>query len=603
MLNIQIESIKKSLLSHNVDIHNPNYKSSKEYLQIKDTKITTDNGCSMSLEKFIEQYLLSKQEIVETYDSIFDMGNPYELDDNECTDISVANEIILLGLSKKNIIEADEYEIVNNFVRTGGLIDRLKIHLDFDLDAFTKKDNQYKRERCKILYLFYILEHKYFVGTNVLEMFNNPSMENIDNLFMGMQTRNGTVIKTIKELLEKEMDLSTKAHIEKDIYEMVSYWENILNNAQYLMDFFHMNKYEYDFKETIDILYSKTTGNISQDISQYTMYPIEMLYLRILQHEYKGNLKDICLINKIEKNYDYNISPDQIEKMEELHDTPIDINNIEQYINENALRLSKYVYLKAKPNKEDVRRIRKAKEKIPKLFTFCKEAKLFLNVADIANELQLVSFLQAILLDDPGETFDYVFYGYQKYNKHMKRVQAALKTDDYVPIALQRYWVRKVTDRWYANLGRYDERIALRKFEMTCDNILMEILNQPCLDEMYKMHKFFLERVDEALITTSEQIWAVTQLEKHLQANCYKYIDPLRIIRYAFLYPPEINCTYCYLIEKIDVAIENHCSLIKERLTISTANGKGEMVFDLDIAFNHPNKQCILYDFNIISAQ
>lgn len=107
MLNIQIEIIKQSLLFHNVDIHNPNYKSSKEYLEIKNTRIITGNGYSVSLENFIERYLLSKQEIDETYDSIFDMGNPYELDDNECTDISVANEIILLGLSKKNIIDVN----------------------------------------------------------------------------------------------------------------------------------------------------------------------------------------------------------------------------------------------------------------------------------------------------------------------------------------------------------------------------------------------------------------------------------------------------------------------------------------------------------------
>lgn len=198
-----------------------------------------------------------------------------------------------------------------------------------------------------------------------------------------------------------------------------------MENAYYLMDFMYENEYEYDFEGTINLLKSNT-GKSSKYAPQYTLSPIEMLYLKITQHEYIGNMRDIRKLNEIEKNYTHNIPLELVAEMKELHYNRIDINNFEQYLHENALRLSKYVYFGKKPNKEDVRKIRKAKEKFLKWLDFRKRAKPLLNPESICNELQLVSFLQAVILDDSNEIFDYAFHGYDKYYNHKPRVQAAL---------------------------------------------------------------------------------------------------------------------------------------------------------------------------------
>ena len=70
-----------------------------------------------------------------------------------------------------------------------------------------------------------------------------------------------------------------------------------------------------------------------------------MLYLKITQHEYIGNMKDIRKLNEIEKDYTHNIPPELVAEMKVLHYNHIDINNFSQYLHKNALRLSKYVYL------------------------------------------------------------------------------------------------------------------------------------------------------------------------------------------------------------------------------------------------------------------
>ena len=228
------------LSSHNVDIHNHYYKSSENYLKVKDTRIVINSPYSMPLEEFIERYLVSEQEVIKTYESIYEMGNPYKFDDKDCEDIAVAEEIILNEPVDKESEKTIE-EIVNNFVRPRGLIDRLNTYLGIDLESFPNKDKKYKRERCKILYLFYTLEKKY-AHTNVLMLLSNPSMENIDNSFIGMQTHNGEIIKLIKESLEKELPLATKEKIKKDIARISKTWDAVMENAYYLMDFMYEPK-------------------------------------------------------------------------------------------------------------------------------------------------------------------------------------------------------------------------------------------------------------------------------------------------------------------------------------------------------------------------
>lgn len=609
MYNALKEDVEKFLQSNNVNIHNPNtnYKSSDEYKRIKDTIINIDNACFIPIEEFIEHYLLSDLEVMQTYDSIYDMGNPDILTDDQSTDNAVAYEITLMDPSLANIDNSEKDEkvnsIENNLKRPGGLIDRLKSHLGINLESFDKKDMQYKRERCKILYLFYKLEHTTFSHINILKLLSNPSMENIDMSSVGIHTCYGDIVKTIKDSLEKELAPSKREKIKNTIYNIVSTWQNILKNVQKLMDFFYAENIKCNFENAIQALSVDTKDCEPQSASYSTLSPIEMLYLKIIQLEYTGNEKDICNVNKIEKNSMHSISPALIVEMKQLYHTHADMQNIEQYIYKHALRLSKYVYLSTTVQKEGAKKIRNARGKFSIWLDFCTRTNPSLDIATISNDLQIVSFLQAILLDDSVEKFDYSFYGYQKYFKHMRQVQSALKNENYVPNALQVYWIRKVIDRWYANLGRYDERIILRKFETAIDTILIEILKQPCLDEMIKMYNYYMDKVDEAFLTTADQIHTVRRLKDYLHSLSYEYIDPCYKIHYAFLYPREIAYTYEYLIRKIKAAIENHYPLIKERLTISTANGKGEVVLDLDIAFDHHNKQCVLQNFEIVSLE
>lgn len=605
--------LREYLKFNDIDLYN--YKNSDNYTKIKSKQLFLPSVGNISFDDLIERFLADKNQLLSHYESIYNMGHIHEIEinDEEYEDNCVALEIIQklsikpskptgkkLSFEEMEQIRADEEieadEFVEKFTRPGGLIERLKTYLNFDLDNFDKESKRYKYERCKILYFFYMLEHIYFLKTNVLMLLSKPSMENIDNSSLGWKTYNGWIIKLIKASLEKELPRSAR-EIRNRITEIVTTWDAILENAYILMDFLYGNGYEYDFEKTIRPLSSIEKGVEKEEFVQYTDSPIETLYLKIVQHEFLGNVKDISKINSIQKNYDYSVPPEMIEEMKKLHYNKVDIKNIDLYIEQNALRISKYVYLKSNPSKYEKNKVYNSKKKIHKWLNFCFRAKPLLNIQDISNELRIISFLQAVILDDPRETFDYIFHDYQDHFKHKPQVQGALKNDNHVVDALQCYWSRKVTDRWYSNIGRYHMRMKAREFEKVCDDILEGILSKPSLNEMWETHNQYIDKVDDSLITTNDQIQAVQNLVNFLGNAGFKYKDDSYLIRYAFLYPPDNASIFADLTRLINAAIKIHKPHLSIIFAISNSTCTKNFVSRFIFSFDYENYKCILQKF------
>lgn len=440
-----------------------------------------------------------------------------------------------------------------------------------------------------------MLEHRHYPKINVLMLLDKPSMESIDNTFLGWQTHNGEILRTVKEALGKELPLEEKGRIYSTIAAISIGWDNVLDNARLLLDFLYDYGFDYN---SVELLPSPTPLFITdKDGWEATyQYPVEKLYLIVCQREYLGNLFDIAFANKIQNSNNYDVSPELVEEMKSLIHEPVDFNNAEKHIKDHALRLSHYVYLGKKTTKEDVRRIRTFAHKFQKFLDFCYRADCVINIKEISNELQVVSFLQALILDDQSEVFDYIYHGYQDEAKHMKRVQAALKDDKRIPDALKVYWVRKVTDRWYANVGKYDVRLALRRIEQNCDEIRKQILSQSSLEEMIAAHDFYMGQVDSSFLEVKNQIQAVIRMVRFLQRMGFKYVDHRCKIRYAFL-DSEDRDGIC------DTILTNIHSTIQDRAPSCqiTCEAKGAAVEDagffLELAFDYWEKICMLTQF------
>lgn len=614
----------ESLNQKGIDIHSPNYKESENYNNVKNAPIYTYDG-AMTVEEYIERSLLTPQELIDSYSSIYDMGNPYELSIDECEYANIAYDIIkdipedeetiermksaersmdIIEMQEANKREAANV-LAQTFIRPDGYIAQLKKHLNLDLDLFDDNTIRNKREKAKIIHFLYMLREKHFPDINALILLSKPSMENIDNTSLDMATYNGKIIGFIKHALEKELDLSIKQEIKDTVSSIVSDWYNSMNNAQILMNFEYGNGYEYDFEETIRSLQSASEElAIAEKVINYRHSPIELLYLKIVQHEYHGNIKDIMIVNSIQTEAVHVVPPELVEKMKELHYKAVDFDNVEEYIQENALSLAGYVYLGAKTDKEMVRKIRECKDKVRILLDFCIRARPLLDIKDIANELQLVSLLQAIILDSQNKIFDYTFYAYQRYMKNKPRVQAALKINNekdskYEVDALKIYWVRKVSDHWYANIGRNEARARVRKLENVCDMIIRDILNQPNLDEMLDMHMRYTTELDYELISTNGQIEGTQLLVRYLYSKGFEYKDHFYKIRYAFLSSKEIVDIYNKLASIIDSIIENKKPSAEVTVETPSSNGEYVIMTNFKLCFDYENKICIMQKINL----
>ena len=202
-------------------------------------------------------------------------------------------------------------------------------------------------------------------------------------------------------------------------------------------------------------------------------------------------------------------------------------------------------------------------------------------------------------MDNQSEIFNYTYHNYQQEAKHMMRVQAALKNDKRVPDALQTYWVRKVADRWYANVGKYNVRLKLRKIEQIYDEIRKQILKQPTLDGMIAMHEFYLKQIDPSVLDIECQIEAVNRIVSFLQEKGFRYEDSECKIRYSFLNPEECNSICDFALTIIQETIQNH-----EPSCQIECEPKGSIVKDAGffwkLAFDYCERTCTLTQFAFV---
>ena len=236
------------------------------------------------------------------------------------------------------------------------------------------------------------------------------------------------------------------------------------------------------------------------------------------------------------------------------------------------------------------------------MIDFCYRARPLLNIKEISNELQVISFLQAIILEQQNEIFDYIFYGYQNHNKHKPRVQAALKNDDYTCDALQVYWIRIVTDHFYMNIGEYDARVEMRELENAVNYVLKEILSKSDLCEMEYTSRFYENKLNQLLEPIKYQIEMIQFLIEYLEKKGFKYIDEHNKIYDAFDAVPFSyrNNLYNSLIYQINEIIKIKEPVLLITLEPANINNNKEKGFRLELFFDYQKHECILQRFEFL---
>lgn len=230
--------------------------------------------------------------------------------------------------------------------------------------------------------------------------------------------------------------------------------------------------------------------------------------MRILQLEYLGHVNDtLAILNKAETNT-YEVPPKFWPRMRKFRACPFEMGDLEWFFEQdNAVKIAKYVYLKDDITPEECRNIYRqdgksnVREKVQRFLKFWE----FTNSpggykADNVSVLLVISCLQCIFLDDRNEIFRYAYHGFERENSTGKfHVQAALKKDEsqrkHICDVEKLYWVRKVLDRCYVNMGCGDGLQVIREFEKLHCEIVKDIFSSDSLEEMEEKSNCYAELI------------------------------------------------------------------------------------------------------------
>lgn len=494
---IPIEGLYGIYIHYKIDINDKDFNKTDAYKEHAGMTFGTYDGVSLTLGEYIERFLLADFDLYDYHESIFSMGNPYELDLGSEEELFT---LVATEIAEQTGVEAEDRtsELTKTLQNYPTLI---KKYFGLDLTLFDDSEHGSRCEIAKILYYFYMLKHQEFPQVNIFDLLSKPSMENIALADFLQETYNGHIIHRVLMDIRKELPLSVIGEIEHTVFTMSLIWDEYLLNL-YLSTFQDIAndtekglQFETLISEKIQNL-NKPTPWSRDENDAYDLSPVATLYLFIIRYQYIGQAIDTMRVNAVQIDSDYNISPELVAKLRRMTAQHVRISDIETYIDDHADEIAACVYPGRTITRNDRKKIRQHGEKVRALVEFCHRARPFNRVDDnVESALFILSCMQAILLDSQNETFDYIYSGYQRNTKHRPRVQKALKGDPHPVDALKMYWVRKIMEHWHANVGVSVQWRMFKDFETIYNQKWLEVLSCQSLSGMIKLHEFYQKQL------------------------------------------------------------------------------------------------------------
>lgn len=434
-------------------------------------------------------------------EKIYEMGSKYQLKPEECSFMELEKHIHLLETygdegpddEIKNFLDEKDPKDGLIFFQKNGYIGQIKENLNLDLNKYLLSKNvDNQREIYKILYLVYALKKEY--GNKVLQIFKNPTMAVVDYHEFNQQSYGTKLVSGIKSELEKELTAEFTNYINEVLHSIVEAAEYFENEFSKRIDRCLDYGMSPNMEAAAEVLDFRDSILMENPIIEESFSPIQALYWRVAQSEYIGRYNDIIRINSIsnDAHNNYNVPESMIPEYKLLNNTFITYIGIEDQIEREVNFLAKYVYRKQEVSKSEKEKILYHKNKIRKIVKHITFPYTRIIYEGMDNKLFLVACFQAILLDQRNEKFDYSFFGYRKDLKKIPKVQAIFKEKSVPPEILRKYWHRKVSDHYYANLGRYEQQCTKRKIEEACDKSILRIISSSTPDVVNKLGRIYV---------------------------------------------------------------------------------------------------------------
>ncbi len=473
-----------------IDISSNEYYKNEKFKQLE--KEYVFNGINIPKSWWIEKNLIGQERLKEIY-GIYAMGIEHEYSEKELKRTEWMKELADRYEYETKIKTKEEFgrtiKDIEQYMfrkKTGesdgtGLVERLK-SLGFDIEKFDHPKSEI--EKIKLLYFLYCFEFDNKV--KIYPFLSNPTLENVDNMIVEDETRNGELMACLKNNLLKEIDWNYIKEVKDRIYDIATQWEKLIFYVRSL-ELWGVSK---DYLETINSDLKWLISDIEESPVVYEDSLLETFYLKLSLHEMVGRESD--LLNVSDKYSVEVIEPGgyRLKKFRELWAETISINwkeRLEQYetvfcyIEEHRRLLAQCVLGKEDIDSNDYKKFNRAVKGISYFLNFLKDNT---NASEIGfiSVLLVVSYLQVAVLMDKNEKVENPFYRYtaedrRTFNSEIWRGREALRKS-------QLAWKEKVMAQYDANCGKRGLRRCERDIEHQLDSLLLRVYKCNSLREM-----------------------------------------------------------------------------------------------------------------------
>ena len=495
------------LEKYGVDIEDDNYIYHSKVQEFRTEEAVTVNLVHISAMYLIEKVFVGQERLEKLYGP-YSFSVERQLTEKELKSYVWQKKIAEVVSEKGgSMVSKDVYQYYNrkaalnkdgNQNSKSGLIERLK-SLGFDLKCFPDDS-----DKIRLLYNLFFFE--YDNNVKLLSFLGNPTLENADNSFGGGKTRNGILLRKLIMPIYPIIDKEYVYQVRSGLNAIMLHWQEQVEKIRLFVDT-SANYSSIPDLDRIDSWLERYLGNIYFNKNgEYRDSVLETFFLKISQHEYLGNEKDLISIRKSrsgQRNIP-NYRPEECIRMA-YRLIPKDADEIESYVKKNIDKLSCFVYDRENVTDQEKKKII---ENIDSLNAYIEMANTYTKMGQskYIKEYLVVAAL-AEILNPCNEKISNTFYRYKtsdqkKYSAELKNKKKHIN-DSSVNDAFaksQLAWIDKVNERFDICLGRSEESSRENNIENNLDRLIIKILSVNNFYDMMWIHNLFKSITDAILI-------------------------------------------------------------------------------------------------------
>lgn len=499
---------KADLEINKIDISSDDYdiQNDKAFRKL-DTIFVSEDGKVISESWFVEKYMIGQERIESKY-GCYLMGLDRKLTEEE---------LEWDYLYKQLDIRYPDSDAKRNITRTDkkGLLIRIKETLGFDLNDFPNE----QQARMKLLYLLYCFEREF--GVEFSSYFNNPTLENTDDLIVNVKTKNGHLMEYLKRQIVRELDTPFILTVNSLCCKMIEDWENQLRELMFKLDTIMT-------RNTKDELVSECNLALElfepvEHITEHGKYKhslLETVYLKLWQHENLGRENDILDVTQRTQEFLSNL-PNNLTKYQKLAGKTIYKKDLKKYVYDNRKTLAQLVFESDTITSNQYKKFDIASDKVELYLEMLNDNTSVNKFVDIP-ELLVIAAIQEIINLDKKEVLPNKFY------RHSTSEQRTLNSElSYGSRAFRKNqlaWVARVNTRYNAYNGRKEESLLVYRTQSVIDKIIVTLFKINSITDMLVFHNFFLQLVEEVLISEDLLNKNIKRFEKSVGRRKKGYI-------------------------------------------------------------------------------